>query len=1529
MTGTDRLRLSPRRQELLDALLRAEGIERSATTVVPRRPDPAAPVPLTSSQGRLWFLEHLAAHGSAYVIPAALRVHGEFRPEVFAQACDEVVRRHESLRTVFFDTGGQPYQQVRDDLRADVRIVDLQAVPADAADTEVGLRTAELIARPFDLGAGPLFRVELLRLGPAEVVVLLTMHHLVSDRWSMGVLLRELTHSYGALVTGRADALPELPVQYADFARWQQQGSSAAGWESDLTYWTRTLAGVPADLGLPADRPRPPEKTYRGSSVPVELPAGLVTELRTLAKAEGATVFMVLVAAFTLLVSRLSGTEDVVVGTPVANRTLVELEPLIGFFVNTAALRTDVTGDPSFRELLRRVRTTCLEAYEHQGVPFERLVEQLQPNRSLASTPVFQVMFSYSNVPFPAWRSGPIRIEPIQLEATKAEFDVLLDLFEDGDTVWGRLEYSVDLFDEATAVRFARMFGRLTRALAADPDRGIRELPLLGESERAEVLSWARGQERAWPGTGWVHECFEDQVRRDPLAEAVRSEGESVAYGELNRRANRLAHRLGSSGVGPGVPVGVAVRPSVELVVALLAVLKAGGAYLPLDPDDPGAGRVLADAGAPVLLTRRRVLDGLPAVDAEVLCVDELAGDLATESDDDPGVVVAGDELARMSCPPGRDGVLSTHRGLRNELLWLRDTIRLTASDRVLQKVPLPYDESAWELLLPLTVGATVVVARPEGYHDPAYLVETVRAEGITTAHLAPSVLAAVLRQPGMADCTSVRRVLCSGEPLPPAVAERFAACSRAELYDLSGPAGTPTGPTANTQLYVLDRDLRPVPVGVVGELCVGGPHLPRGYLSRPASTAARFVPDPFGAAGSRLHRTGDLGRLRPDGSVERLGRPDDHVTVSGFRVRPAEVESALLGHEAVSEAVVVARGGPGGARLVAYLTAVDANGVPPAAQLTAHLRQRLPDYMVPTAYVVLPAVPLTGLGTVDRPALPDLEAGGLEAQPAFVEPRDELERSVAALWRDLLGVTRVGVHDNFFALGGHSLLATKFAAQFRAAHGVRLPLREFFANPTVGELAVWLTDRQAGAPDAGAIPVADRGADLPLSFAQEGLCAHHPVDAEDPYHNVVTGLILAGPLDEAALRWSLGELVRRHEVLRTRIVRRPTGLAQQVDDAASWPLLTVDLRDLAEDTRQRELRRLVEAHGRQPFRLGAEPPVRGVLVRVAADEAALVLTMHHLVTDNWSYGVLVRDLTEFYDARTGGREPSLPELPVHYADFSVWQRRQLAGGALEDQLRYWRRQLADLPSALLDGAPDPAVAPATGSTRAFALDVGITRSLRDIGLQEDATLFMVLLAAFDVLLAAHSGGHDVPVAFPDAGRDRPETADLVGFFVNTLVVRADLSPGQSFRDLVGQVRSLTRDAQANAEVALWAVDRAPTGRDPARIVLNLLNAPIRPTQLRGLEVHPMDTGGDYVFSEVLGSLDPAAVDLALIVREHDSALRGTWLYSVDAVDPRVLSSMMDGWQRLVGEIVADPDADVVELGRRLTAVGTRAGGGL
>ncbi|MFC5662555.1 amino acid adenylation domain-containing protein [Kitasatospora misakiensis] len=1089
--------LTPQQRARLDQLLAERRLTDSATT-----PDGAAEdvFPLSVFQQGMWFLEQVRPANPAYVVPGAVRVRGPVDARVLRAALREVVRRHEALRTTFALRDGRPVQLVhpapasdRPD-PSDLPEIDLRHAALTPAELDERI-VAAAIGEPFDLETGPPLRLTLLRTAEDESVLVLALHHLVSDRWSFWVLLSELAALYEAFAAGRPSPLPELPVQYADFAVWQREQHEQGRWAGQLAYWRERLAGAPAALELPTDRPRPAVQGFNGGALPFELPEPLMRELSALAHRRGATTYMALLAVFTVLLSRYSRQRDVLVGVPTAVRDRPELEPLIGYFVNTLPIRTELDGEPSFTEVLDRVKDACLGAYEHQEVPFELVVGELNTARDLSRPPVYQVSFAYGREAVPDLTLGGARLEQVLVRSGGARFDLELQAFDRDGGLSGWFEYDRDLFEESTVARLAAHFRRLAEQVVAAPERPVEELELLTEAERHRVLVEFNATAREWPaGAGWIHRAFEERARLHPEATALRFEGRPVGYGELDRRANRLAHRLRRLGVGRDVVVGVGMERAPELVVALLAVLKAGGAYLPLDPELPAARleHMARDAGVPVLLTQRRVLGRLPAVEAEVLCVEEFEAAPGEEPDTDPGVAVDGEDLAYVIYTSGSTGtpkgVMNVHAAIRNRLLWMQDAYPLNATDRVLQKTPFSFDVSVWEFFWPLAAGATLVLARPEGHRDLGYLARTIRAEAVTTVHFVPSVLQAFLREP-VEECTSLRRVVCSGEALPRDLQDRFLARSGARLYNLYGPTEAavdvthwtcrpdadprrpvPIGrPIANTRIHVLDTGLRPVPIGVPGELHIGGRGLARGYLNRPELTAERFVRDPFDPdPAARLYRTGDLARFREDGAVEYLGRLDHQVKLRGLRIELGEIEAVLAEHPGVREAVVTARPHRAGdVRLVAYLTAADGAGAPPRpAELAVHLRGRLPGYMVPGVFEVLDALPLTPSGKVDRNALPEPSDGRPEAGAPFTAPGAGLERSLAGLWRTVLGIERVGAHDNFFDLGGHSLLMAELRSLLAADLGHRVSMVELFQHPTVASLAAHLS-RPEGDPSA------------------------------------------------------------------------------------------------------------------------------------------------------------------------------------------------------------------------------------------------------------------------------------------------------------------------------------------------------------------------------------------------------------------------------------------------------------------------------
>ncbi|HEY0215461.1 MAG TPA: amino acid adenylation domain-containing protein [Cellulomonas sp.] len=1061
--------LSPERQALARRLL-AERVVRRA--------------PLTSAQQGMWFLQQLDPGSTAYVMPAAVRLAGDLDPDALRSALAAVVARHEALRTTFPLVDGAPVQEVRAGLDLALPTEDLREAPDVAAAVQV--RAARALRDPFRLETGPLIRVLLLRTAEREHVLVVTVHHLVSDGWSTAILFSEVATAYGAAVRGTGHGLADLVVQFGDFAVWQAERPAETE-VRDLEFWRTHLAGAPTALDLPTDRHRRAVRGSTGGSVPLELGPAVMTGLSALAREVRATTFMAALAVYACLLGRWSGQEDVVVGVPSVNRERPELEPVIGYFLTMLPIRVDLTGEPTFREVLVRVRDAARGAYEHQSTSFDRVVEALRPPRDLARTPVFQTCFSFQSDPFPQHTAEGVTMSRIPLVAGTSRFDLELQAFYDGGSLTGSLDYDSDLFDEGTVTRLAGHLGRLAALVLADPDEVVDRLDLLTPAERHTELVTANDTRRDWPEhLGWVHACIARQAAQSPEAVAVSAAGSSITYAALDARANRLAHRLRALGVGPGVPVAVCAQRSVDLSVAVLAALRAGGAYLPLDPDHPAArtGAVLAEAAPPVVLTQVALRDRFAGAGAVVLALDDPADDPAVEPTTDPEVPLDGQDLAYVIYTSGSTGrpkgVMNVHAGIRNRLLWMQDAYPLGAGDRVLQKTPVSFDVSVWELLWPLMVGATLVMAPPGAHRDPGALARVIREERVTTVHFVPSVLDVFLREVPVEQLTGLRRVICSGEALGRDLQDRFLGRSDAALENLYGPTEAaidvtawtcrpdedderpvPIGlPIANTAVYVLDRFGRPVPRGVVGELVIGGVNVARGYLGRPDLTAERFVDDPFGPVpGGRLYRTGDLVRRRQDGCLEYRGRMDRQVKVRGVRIEPGEVEGVLTAHPDVRQALVVSRPGPtGGERLVAYVVGAPAA---PAAELAAWARERLPGALVPAAFVALDAIPLTPTGKADPAALPDPDPGERSVTTPFAEPAGRFERVVADIWCAVLGVSRVGAEDNFFDLGGHSLQMPVVRERLSAAVDRDVAVVELFQHPTVRSLAAHL----AGAP--------------------------------------------------------------------------------------------------------------------------------------------------------------------------------------------------------------------------------------------------------------------------------------------------------------------------------------------------------------------------------------------------------------------------------------------------------------------------------
>ncbi|HEX6291359.1 MAG TPA: amino acid adenylation domain-containing protein, partial [Herpetosiphonaceae bacterium] len=1262
-------------------MLEAEGLDTPSQQRIPRRTDDGF-IPLSFAQQRLWFFDQLEPGSSAYNIAAAIRLDGSLSLIALEQSLNAIVRRHEVMRTTFAAAKGQPIQVIAPELTLDLPLIDLTALPGQTRESEAQRLMHEEAQKPFDLHRGPLLRAAVLRLADQEHILLLTMHHIISDGWSTGVLVREIAQLYAAYVAGEPNPeqtrLPELPIQYADYAIWQRQWLQGEALDKELGYWTKRLGGALPVLELPGDYPRPAVQTLNGTRQPFELPAALSEKIRELSRQEDATLFMTLLAAFKTLLYRYTHQTDLLVGSPIANRTRAEIQGLIGFFANMLVLRSDLSGNPTFRDLLRQVREVSLEAHAHQDLPFEKLVEVLQPERDLSHNPLFQVAFALESAPISNTRMAGLTLTQLETDSGTSRFDLTLFVTDEGDKLSGAVEYNTDLFAPATIARLLGHYQALLEVIVADPNERIAYLPLLTEAERQQMLvDWNRS-EAEYPRDAAVHTLIEAQAARTPDVPAIVFAGTALTYAELNTRANQLAHYLRAQGVGPDVLVALCVERSLEMIVGMLAILKAGGAYVPLDPAYPQErlAYMLSHTRAPVILTQAALVARLPEHQAQVFCLDADWPLLADQPTSNPVRIVDGDHLAYIIFTSGSTGrpkgVMVTQRGLINLVFGLRAYFNDPAVQTTGLITSISFDISVNQIFPTLIFGRTLHIIPDAVKFNSRTLLRYLHEQQVHLLDAVPSYMQAVLNEVAPEQPpNALRYLLIGGEKLEqrllqavfgqlgPAV-EIVNIYGLTEISDINalgvlrasdlGKPITVGTPLQNNRIYILDQHNQPQPIGIAGEVCVAGASVSRGYLFRPELTAERFVACPF-EDGQLMVRTGDLGRWQPDGTIEILGRIDHQVKIRGFRIEIGEIEAVLCQHEAVHEAVVTLREDtPGEKRLVAYIeprtVALRAHQEPSAerddsdarrsvlgpAELRQLLGKQLPDYMVPSAFVFLDTLPKTPNGKIDRKALPAPELAA-ELDECFVAPSNPIEELLASVWADVLGVERVGTRDNFFELGGHSLLATQIASRVREAFQVELPVRGLFEAPTVAELAERIAALKGSLPSVQAPPIqpVEWDGPLPLSFAQQRLWLLDQFEPNTATYNIPAAVRLRGSLDLAALERTLTEIVRRQASLRTTFTQVAGQPVQVIAATPIVPLPVIDLRSLPDALREDEARRLTDEEALRPFDLQYGPLCRFTVLRIADDDHMLLVTMHHIVSDGWSISVFVRELSALY----------------------------------------------------------------------------------------------------------------------------------------------------------------------------------------------------------------------------------------------------------------------------------------------------------
>ncbi|MFF2520947.1 non-ribosomal peptide synthetase [Streptomyces liangshanensis] len=1484
-------------------------------------------VPLSSAQQRLWFLHHLEGPSATYNIPLALRLKGALDREALRLALTDVVVRHESLRTLFGTADDTAYQwQVpADEVRVELPVT---TVTAESLDAALGAQAA----RSFDLASELPFRACLFDLGQEDAALLVVMHHIASDGWSTAPLLRDLTAAYTARTQGRAPAWEPLPVQYADYTLWQRELLAADG-ERQAEFWRHALDGLPDEATLPTDRPRPAVASYRGTTHGAHVPAELHRALTELARETGTTLFMVAQAAVATALSRSGAGEDIPLGAPIAGRTEQSLDDLVGFFVNTLVLRTDLSGDPSFRDLLARVRDTDLAAWAHQDLPFDQLVEALNPERTTARHPLFQVVLTLQEAVTPAPGLPGLTAESGFAPLEISKFDLTFS-FHEHRTADGRpggldirVEYATDLYDPGTVEAVTDRLVRLLGAAVENPGLPVGELAFMSPGDRHLLLEEWHGTVTRVPD-GNLAELFAAQAARTPDAIALTDGGRNLTYAELDAATNRLAHHLIGLGVRQESVVAVLMERSADLLVALLAVVKAGGVYAPLNHADP-AGRldqIVTETRAPVLITDTPLSDH-PIVARTAAHVVVLDGTGAFDHlpATPPAYPAHPDQWLYVMYTSGSTGrpkgVAVTHRNVTD--LAFQRVFANENHRRVLFHSPHTFDASTYEMWVPWLNGGTIVVA-PPGHLDPATLGALLKDAGLTGLWLTVGLFRVVADEAPEA-FAGLREVWTGGEVVPPEAVRRvMERCPGTTVFNVYGPTETTTfatthpvprplrpgalpigGPFDNHRLYVLDPGLRLVPPGTPGELYIAGAGVARGYLGRPGLTAERFTADPYGPAGTRMYRTGDLVRWNGRGEIEYLGRTDQQVKLRGFRIELGEIESALIAHRTVGQATISVREDrPGDKRLVAYLVPAE-NATVDVTALRREIADAVPEYMVPSAFVVLDRIPLNTNGKVDRAALPAPQVSHLTQGRAPRTPREEV---LCGLFAAVLGLPSVTIDDHFFRSGGHSLLGTRLISRIRQVFGVQLGVKDLFQHPTVAALSEQVTAGNGELPRP-ALTSGERPGLIPLSSAQQRLWFLDQMEGPSPTYNIPLALRLTGPLDHEALRLALTDLTTRHEALRTVFPTHEGRPHQQV-----LPPAPVGL-PLASTTEEALPALLAELSART-FDLATEPPVRSHLLALGEREHVLLVVIHHIASDGWSNGPLFEDLTTSYTARADGRAPDWEPLPVQYADYSLWQQRLLEGDE-ERQLDHWRETLADLPeeATLPPDHARPATASNRGTTHTVHCPADLHGSLVSLAQDTGSTLFMVAQAAVATLLSRSGAGHDIPLGSPVAGRTDQKLDGLIGFFVNTLVLRTDLTGDPTFRDLLARVRETDLAAWAHQDLPFDRLVEAlnperTTARHPLfQVMLTVGDTTTEAPRLPGLEAA-------YAYSAVR----IAKFDLTFGFEEHrtddgrPAGLDITVEYATDLYDPRTVEATAERLVRLLTGAVTTPDLPVGEL---------------
>lgn len=1543
------------RKELLKRLLKKE--LRQAQSIKPYPRDERAGTvraPASWAQQRLWFIDRLSVDNHAsYHISLAFRLQGRLNYAALRKALHELVQRHETLRTTFIHETGELWQEIAAEGRGVLHDIDLSEHQPSERDTQLKLHKSAAACERFDLHTGPLIRGRLVRVHIDEHVLLLTLHHIVSDGWSLGILTRELADLYTAYQDGRTHQLPPLPLHYADYAQWQRQSLRGEILDKQLSYWRARLEGVAPQLDLPTDRARTEIQSYRGGSVEVVLDARLSAELKAFAQHHRMTLFMILCAGWAMLLARLSGQEDVVIGTPVANRQRPELEGLIGLFVNTLVLRFAVAGDARVDALLEHVKEVTVGAFDHQDMPFEQLVEALQPQRRLGRNPLFQAMLSWQDAAQIELRMPGLVVTAEDAMDEHSPFDLLLSLEERGNEIAGCLDYTAELFDAETVQQWMDCFPVLLKGMIDDATRRVDELPMLTPRERHRIVELFNATQAPYPRHKLIHELFERQAQRTPDAVAAVCDGRTLTYGQLNDQANRLARYLRQAHVGPGRRVGICVRRCLEMVTGLLGILKAGAAYVPLDPTYPPErlAYMLSDSAPLAVLTHAPAREVLKVAlrDAPqpvtLIELDDVAAPWRQQSQeniDAAGLALTSQSLAYVIYTSGSTGrpkgIAVAHAPVINLVNWVNSTFQVGPGDSLLFVTSICFDLSVYDIFGTLAAGGRICIANEESIHDPQQLAGIIYREGITFWDSAPAALQLLvpyLRSHPTPEAP-LRLIFNSGDwiplSLPTAMASAF---PKARFISLGGATeatvwsnwyevravmpgwkSIPYGrPIQNSRYYILDAALQPIPIGVAGDLYIAGECLANGYTDD-ALSRERFVTSPF-AANDRLYKTGDRARYFADGNIEFLGRNDFQVKIRGFRVELGEIEARLLEHPKLSEAVVVAREDvPGDQRLVAYYIAK--HGVElTAEQLKAHLSSTLANYMVPAAYMPLTSLPLTPNGKLDRKALPAPDTLAYGARH-HTPPQGALEIALAKLWSEVLQADSVGRDDNFFERGGHSLLAVKLMDSIAAQFAVNLSVTTIFRCPTLRQLAqVVAAARSPVIQPPVVIPELEAGGLresplVPLSFAQ--LYRWHCLPQEErPFRQLARAMRLHGLVDIALFNASVAHAVQRHEALRSRIIVLNQTPVQEVAEFADYELERVDLTTLTTDQREEQVQRSIERLIEEPIDLAAGPLFGARMLRLQADEHVFMVALHWLIADGFSMNLLMRDIFDAYLQLSARGAATLPAVPVQLADYAVWQRKAQPAWQ-ERHVQYWNDRMAGCRRV---GFPFAITHPGAGeygaATVPVRIDGELTAQLREWCRAHQTTLVMGAFTAYAALVLRWCGVTDAVLRFQTNGRTQPQVQNTIGVFASILNLRLRLLDADCFGDLLQRVTLEYCNAAEHADAS--RVDaQLPRLEFTYNSVFNWVPSQAKHELAAATQSQGALTCSPVAFSNPLLSRFDSDDEPSILLSDTDAGIAGDVYFSLNRFPKEVIERFARNFSLFVTCMVSQPQRRVQDI---------------